>query len=64
MLTRAEDPVATPSVCLKNLLLNIKRFFVGYVKQITKTILKDLREILTQTINTNINGFVQWNISK
>ena len=41
-----------------------KRFFDGHGKEITKNILRDLRGILVifiQTINANINGFVQWN---
>ena len=44
-----------------------KRLFGGHGKQITKNILSNLRAILiifTQTINANINGFVQWNVSK
>ena len=59
MFARAEpngDPIATPSVFTP---------FGGYVKQIMKNILRDLRGILImliQTINTDINGFVQWNV--
>ena len=41
--------------------------FGGYIKKIRRNILKDVKGILVifiQTIDTNINGYVQWNISK
>ena len=62
------DPIGTPSICFIEFVVKPeKRFVGGHSKQIMKNIFRDLRAILIifiQTINANINGFVQWNISK
>ena len=50
-----EDPIVTPSICLWYLLLDVKWFFGGDVKQIMKIMLWDVREILVailQAVNT------------
>ena len=44
-----------------------KWFFGGYVKEITKLMLSDFREILiatVQVVNTNVDGLIKQNISK
>ena len=49
-------------------MVKILTFYIGgQGKQITKNIHRDLRGILIifiQTTNANINGFIQWNVSK
>lgn len=54
MAGRTGDLIATPLIYLQNLLFNIKRkrFFDGYIKQIMKNMVKDLRDILIFVMQT------------
>ena len=72
MLARAGldgDSIATHTInfSIEFVVKHKKRIFGGCVKEVMKNVLRNLRGILIiviQTINTDINGFVQWNVSK
>ena len=55
-------------ICLYNLLLNIKNDSVVAMlsksRKISLVILGGILIIVILTINTNINGVIQWNVSK